>query len=282
MPNPRNAKPELSRPNYVPIIKSNDIYYGGSQMWFPANHVFSKDYILHNYGCGTIATADLFLYLALKSSIYRSLETEIAFRGSTLIYHENYEAYVRTVNNQYTKTRRFLAVFGTRIAHVINEYSDSYGFGYKAFWKTGLSYYDMLEMMEEMLLQDIPVILSIGPNTPMFWGHKGVPFYIIREIEYPPVKQPAADEAAPSDTPAAAPEKKDNGKKPYYYKTVVPEVHGHYVTVTGVIKDDITNRIMLKISSWGKQYYINYEEYRDYIDTAGDHITSSIVRIKKS
>lgn len=281
MPYQRNSRPELMSPNYVPVVKSSDTYYSGSQMWFPANRVFSKDYILHNYGCGTIATADLFLYLALQSSSYRSLETEIAFRGSTLIHYENYEAYVRAINNQYTKTKRFLAVFGTRIASVINDYSDSYGFGYRASWKIGLSYYDMLEMIEEMLFQDIPVILSIGPNTPKLWGCKGVPFYTIREIAFLEEKhqvesEPSADKPEASETKA-----QDNNKKPYYYKTAVPEVHGHYVTVTGVIKDDVTNRIMLKISSWGKQYYINYEEYRDYVENYGDTFTSSIVMIGK-
>lgn len=273
MPNRKNSIPELSNPNYVPIIKNSATSYGGSQMWFPADRIFSKDYILHNYGCGTIATADLLLYLALYNSSFRSLETEIAFRGSSSIYHENYEAYIHTINRQYTKTKRFLAVFGTRIASVINDYSDSYGFGYHASWKTRLTYFDMLEMMEEMLYQDIPVILSIGPNTPKLWGRKGISFYTIREIEYP------VDESnSPPDIPSV-PDKPESSKKPYYYKTAATDVRGHYVTVTGVIKDDVAYRIMLRISSWGKQYYINYEEYRDYIDSYGDTYTSGMVRV---
>lgn len=300
MPYRRNPKPELSNPDYVPVIRNTDTFYGGSQMWFPKDHVFSKDYILYNYGCGTIATADLFLYFALQSSIFRSLETEIAFRGSSQIYHENYEAYVRTINTQYTKTKRYFAVFGTKIASVINDYSDSYGFGYQASWKIRLTYYDMLDMLEEMLYQDIPVILSIGPNTPCLWGKKGIPFYTIREIDYKeedndksakeveinqPIDEPVIKEM--NELPVQVNDntllvKKSPVKKPYYYKTAVTDVHGHYITVTGVIKDDVTNRIMLRISSWGKAYYINYEEYRDYIESFGDSITSSIVRIKKT
>ena len=38
---------------------------------------------------------------------------------------------------------------------------------------------------------------------------------------------------------------------------------------------------MLRISSRGRQYYINYEEYRDYIETWGGTFTSSLVLIKK-
>jgi hypothetical protein len=289
MPNYRNSKPELSNSSYVPVIKNSDTFYGGSQMWFPDNHVFSKDYLIHNYGCGTIATADLFLYLALQSSIYRSLETEIAFRGSTQIYSENYEAYVRTINYQYTKTKRYVAVFGTRIASVITDYSDSYGFGYKASWRIKLTYYDMLDIMEEMLLQDIPVILSIGPNTPKPWGKKGISFYTIREIEYPEntdsitVVNPNTDNSLsePNELIPNTQVIKPPIKKPYYYKTSASQINGHYVTVTGIIRDDVANQIMLRISSWGKLYYINYEEYRDYIESYGDAFTSSIVRIRK-
>lgn len=38
---------------------------------------------------------------------------------------------------------------------------------------------------------------------------------------------------------------------------------------------------MLRISSWGKQYYIDFDEYRDYIDNKSGKWTSSIVYIKK-
>jgi len=37
---------------------------------------------------------------------------------------------------------------------------------------------------------------------------------------------------------------------------------------------------VLGISSWGKQYYINYNEYRDYIDTTGGTFTSSMLYIR--
>lgn len=231
-------------------------------MWFPAVKKCNRDYILHTYGCGTIATADFFLYLALRNTDYRTPETEIALRGGNAIYLENYESYVQVINNNYTKTRRFLAVLGTRIAAVINEYCELYSFGFQAVWKLRLTYYDMLDMMEDMLSQDIPVILSIGPNTPKLWGKKGIVFYTLREIELP------KSDSAPV-------------KNPYYYKAAVTDVNSHYVTVTGVIKDDVTNRIMLRISSWGRQYYINYEEYWDYVDNVGGTFTSSIVRVKK-
>lgn len=264
MPQANNSVIELTNPNYVPVIKDSATYYGGSQMWFPENHWYSKDYVLHNYGCGTIATADMFLYLALQNKSLQSPETEIALQGTDQVNYENYDPYVRRINDQYTKTLRILAVLGPKIASAINSYSAAFGLGYQAFWKWSLTYYDMLETMEEMLKQDIPVILSIGPNTPNLWGKKGIPFYERKEIEY------LENEEASSEA-----------SKPYYYKVVQQSVNGHYVTVTGIIKDDVAGRIMLRISSWGKQYYINYEEYRDYVENTSGTFTSSIVQVKK-
>ncbi len=261
----KNVAITLTDPDYLPIVKDNITFYGGSQMWFSDKNRYSKDYILHNYGCGTIATADMFLYLARQDVTMQTPVTEKVIKGKEAINYSDYDPYVRLINDKYTKTKRLIAVLGTTVASAINTYSDQYGLGLKAAWKMTLSYYDMLELIEEMLSKDIPVILAIGPNTPNLWGKKGIPFYELREIDY----------QEPDSTGK-------EGSKPYYYKAVQQDINGHFVTVTGVIKDDITGRIMLCISSWGRKYYINYEEYRDYIDSAGGTVTSSIVYVTRN
>jgi len=272
-----NLSAELKNPNYVPVIKDSNTFYGGSQMWFPATDWKCKDYIIHNYGCGTIATADLFLYLALQNPRLNTPDTEIAIRGGSQIYDENYDQYIHFINDHYTKTRRVIAVLGTKIASSINSYSKAYGLGLQASWKLKLTYYDMLEIMEEMLSQDIPVILSIGPNTPFIWGKKGIPFYELRKIEFR-VNEPQGND----DTTQPVNGNVSVIKKAYYYKLAYPDINSHFITVTGIIRDDIASRYMLRISSWGKQYYINYEEYRHYVESTGGTITSSIVQIIKA
>ena len=39
---------------------------------------------------------------------------------------------------------------------------------------------------------------------------------------------------------------------------------------------------MLKISSWGKEFYIDYQEYREYIEKEGDRFTSSLLYLSKA
>jgi hypothetical protein len=260
----------LKHSDYVPVIKDGAVSYGGSQMWFPDRRWFSRDYILHNYGCGTIAIADLFLYMAIHQDSCRNPITEAVLQGTDSANYAEYLDYVRKIDNYYTKTKRLLAVLGPKAATAINDYSRMFGLRLRAKWRWSLTYYDMLEAIETMLAQDLPVILSIGPNTPNLWGKKGIPFYqqymesVPKAGTEPGVKLPASA----FDTVIR-------------YKAVQQDINGHFVTVTGILKDSAASRIMLRISSWGKMYYINYEEYRDYIADYSGTYTSSLVDIRR-
>lgn len=331
MANQKQCIIDLVHKEYVPVIKDSAVYYGGSQMWFPKKRWFSRDYILHNYGCGTIATADLFLYLAIHNETYRNPLTEAVLQGTESAYYTDYMEFVRKIDEYYTKTKRFVAVLGPYVATAINDYSRMFHLKYRAKWKWSLTYYDMLEAMEEMLYLDIPVILSIGPNTPRLWGKKGIPFYQQYKVELTKNKTPEEQSseikekeeerksrlqqpetetvaaigpeseckiddmknAEPRDEaevkeiieqgnkalPKIKPTDRNETETIVRYKPVKQDINSHYVTVTGLRKDPVAASIMLRISSWGSEYYINYEEYRDYIHEIGGMMTSSMVYI---
>lgn len=266
MPFKDNIVVQLSAPDYVPIIKDTGISYGGSQMWFPETKWYKKDTIIHRYGCGTIAVADLLLYLSCRKMYLRTPITALAVNADNQIVYQNYLSYVRKIHDQYTKTLPLLAVLGPIAASAINTYSEDYGLNLRASWQWTLNYYEMYDLIEEMLNKDIPVILSIGPNTPKLWGRKGIPFYELREIDFQP-SQTVSDSSK-------------EVSKPYYYKTVKYDINGHYITVTGLIKDELTGRIMLQISSWGSRYFIDYEKYRDYAENVGGTFTSSLLHVR--
>lgn len=93
-------------------------------------------------------------------------------------------------------------------------------------------------IMEEMLSKNLPVIMSVGPNFPCVWRNHKLPFYI----------------------------RKNDGT---YVQDC--QVNGHYVTVTEM------DETWLCISSWGKKYYINRQEYMEYVRRYSGFLVSNIV-----
>lgn len=79
--------------------------------------------------------------------------------------------------------------------------------------------------MADMLDRDLPVVFSIGPNFPKIWQKQKLNLY----------------------------RKSENG-----VYTAVSRVQGHYITATGL------DETWIRISSWGKEYYIHRGEYEEY------------------
>ena len=96
--------------------------------------------------------------------------------------------------------------------------------------------------LEKMLRADLPVILSVGPNFPLLWKKNMLCFYArLPDGSY----RPAAHTLA------------------------------HYVSVTGL------DERWLQISSWGREYYVNREEYGAYIAAHSSAIVSNILWVER-
>lgn len=96
--------------------------------------------------------------------------------------------------------------------------------------------------IESCLYADTPVLLAVGRNFPVIWGDKRVSFY---------VRLPDGQYRAAASTKA------------------------HFVAVTGIDGN------MLRISSWGRMYYIDSEELQKYIKEYSSGIMSAIVYVSR-
>ena len=132
-----------------------------------------------------------------------------------------------------------LGINGFMLAGGLNLFFRRYSLPYRASWGIGSG--RLFEQIELQLVQDIPVILSVGPNFPLFWQKNELTFY-----------------AAFSD----------GSLRPSC------RIKAHYVTVTGI------DEKCLKISSWGREYYIDREEYMSYIRRHSGSLVSNIVKIR--
>lgn len=111
----------------------------------------------------------------------------------------------------------------------MNNLMNNYSFNYSVKWRVPKE--QMLTTIINSIQMDHPVIISVASSG--FSNH----------IEFGDYK---------------------DGKFSYINEYVI----GHYMTVTGVYVDDIKNETYLKLSSWGSEYYI---KFNDYIYSINDH-----------
>ena len=191
--------------------------------------MWSDSQIIRKCGCGIIAAYDVSLYLMRKhnpESFYLPSRDEYC-RKLHMLKHNGFPLLYPTGIN------------GLLMVNGMNKLFRCSALPYHA--SLSVSRDHLLDRIIDMLINDIPVILAIGPNFPRFWDHNGLPLY--RQVS--------------------------EGVPPSCRTT------GHYVVVTE-LSDDI-----LTISSWGKKFHIRYSEYRDYMIHHSSYLFSNIILIKK-
>lgn len=251
---------ELSRKNYISVLDEKKTSYGGSQQWFAKELKRTKQSMTHTHGCGVIATSDLFLYWAMTLPYNKGYSVNVLLEKEGHLLKENYMTFIEYVRDTYVPILPIVGVPNIELIAAINSYTLFHHIPYKARLGYLLDEKKLLMQIIEMIKNDLPVILLIGVPFPNMLYHTllkdkkvGVTFY----------------------------EKWQKDKETY--REVMHHIKGHYVTITGVIinkeAESKREKVMLRISSWGKEYYISYYEYCKYEIKYGVDIQGSIVRI---
>lgn len=113
-------------------------------------------------------------------------------------------------------------------------------YGYPYVAVWGVSPKNLWLRIAEMLDRDIPVIIGVGPNFPLIWQKHKTNLYAERAGDI----------------------------------RKVSSVKSHFMTVTGM------DEKWLILSSWGRKYYIDRNEYREYVSKHSGSFASNIVYIK--
>ncbi|MCM1134984.1 MAG: hypothetical protein NC400_05345 [Clostridium sp.] len=207
--------------------KNGEITYGGDQGFFAGAPVSSADERKRKLGCGITALGDIFLYLAGRDRGYAVKENEGLL--NRVLSEEEYKEYY----NRIYKFAGGLPAWSSgglsfiRVQYKFNRMARREHWRLRARW--GFCGGKIYERTREMLGRDIPVILCM----PFLFGKRnkgqGITFYRKQETEF--------------------------------VKAAV--VSAHYIIITCVIKEK--GCVYLEISSWGKKYYIDWEEYDAFI-----------------
>ena len=255
---------------------SVDGSFGGNQRWLRKYE--DKANTLSDYGCGLISANDVLLHISDRQNNPSK---------------EKYIAAVRDMNRRYFHVLPFLGLSGIMISFYMKLYlfmhKKHFKNKYKVRW--GVAPHNLLKRIKEMLENDIPVILSIGPG--LIRGRKAeLPLYNINQRDN--LSHNSNDRKTSNKNINRQNSNNQNsnnnnsgsqtsditiaGSDDNYEFSRVNSVKDHYVNVTGIIESE--NCTMFEISSWGKKYYINYSEYRDYVKKHDNYLFSNILYIK--
>lgn len=174
--------------------------------------------------------------------------------GNNSFTREEYHKTILNFEKKYFHILPKLGISGILIAWGLNLYfllnrkklREETGAKYRARWFVRPS--KMLDRIKEMLDNDLPIIFAIGPG---FFRKNKVNLYYKEERDGKVIFKP------------------------------VTKTKDHYVTITGVEEYPDNDKTMLEISSWGRKYYVNYSEYKNYVKKNDNYYFSNILYIKK-
>ena len=236
---------------YIEVKQPDGTFtYGGNQAWLSTE-------VERSFGCGFIAAADILRYLRGRSddSNFEEMSVDLDSvnriavdsdrMGSGSLSKQDYLDDIRKLAPDF-RVRGKLGITGFGLARRMNRIFRREKLPYRAKWSVGRKRLE--RRLFAMLEADIPVLLSVGPG----FFHKGQHLPLYRR------------------TPEGAYERASS-------------MRDHYVTVTGVMTtEDMMasgNGDMLRISSWGHEYYIYFSEYLDHVKKYDNFLFSSILYI---
>lgn len=206
---------ELKHP-YIAVQYENYTGFGGNQQ-------SSESPSIQGFGCGLVAAADLLLYLSRWKSDAHCAEFE-AFAKNP-IDGRAYNRLLDSMRRRYFHIIPKSGMTGIGLMMGMELFFMRHKLPYSARWC--FSSKDIWARIEEMLENDIPVIISVGPNLPLIHKKQKALFY--RRVN-------------------------DGSLVPQF------SANSHFMTVTAM--DDET----LEVSSWGKRLFIKKTEFVEFAE----------------
>ena len=219
------------RHEYPGICKDGVVSFGGNQRELDSR-------TLCHCGCGLVAALDLLRYFHL----YDSAECSDIFSGIEKAHGLSLPLYrlcAQRMRRSYVPIVYPFGTTGVALAAGMNYCFQQNRLPYTASWGVGEA--ELWREIAAMLLQDLPVILSVGKGFPRFWEKRGVA--LSRRV---------------GDTMRES-----------------TRIRAHFVTVVGMDKD------WLRVSSWGREYYLSKEEFLHYRSTESLRFLCNILLIRR-
>ena len=220
---------------------------------------------MHSSGCGIIAVADMFMYMFISNNNdgYFYYGDWAMYLGNNFkgINFDMYVFYIMVISNYFKMYDG--PINGTVAAYLpfslkmsINVISFLNDMGLDVKWGKSTNSKKCFNNMKDMIKNDIPVVFSCSVRE-----SKALQLYCFKEHVY------TIDDYV-----------KDDGN----YEEA-PKVDSHYMVATGIVEysDDVKHLVggnkMIRIATYGKEYYVDFDDYADRLSS----IDTNIMIIKK-
>lgn len=222
-----------------------DSYYGGYQGWFgnyATDDVGCYTGIRINFqknGCGIIAVNDVLLYLQQGPHNYQYNEYyNSVMLTADLFVNLVYVSYEEVIVNH---NGAYLFAYAQGSNSIINAFENA-GYSSERVDLNANNSMSILNRIEDSLNADLPVILFESDRL----GGDGPLMYL---ADYRESTNPSSLNSFIVHENSVDHEK---------------HCHYHYVTITGIVRDNVEDDVWLRVQSWGRTYYINFEDFVEY------------------
>ena len=295
---------KLSDESYISIYyNGTNKSYGGNQGWFTyPNDKYSALRLIANGGCGIISASDMILFLQKNHSLLNNATiVDTNYSKGEAINHEQYKGFIEDMAQNYlipfdlNKSFSFLGEENADFwADILSDNADTWGIDPLSY-TVGVNKY-LSE--RNYSVRFYPLYLSKGVGieasykfdyallTKIVQSEKNgdcnlcsyYPFEIFDNDLNIKIKNSSEERIinekiiellrenipVPVMIGVGGRIHNYNDEKLEYIDRNNPLLESHWVNITGIIYDDISDRVVGEISTWGKKRYINMEELYKY------------------
>lgn len=227
----------------VPVIDKNGVItgykttFGGAQEWLKDFHGNQR---YADMGCGVIASVNQYLYLTGQTTITYEEYKKLAYGFLNADDRHSMPSLPNSLLRQLEILSPAAGVFPGQMSMYIQSKCLDEGVVVRSNWDFSHDYEDDYVNMKKQLEQGVPVIWAVHT-----FDDEKFPFHIYD-----------------SSTGQYVHDFSDSNNR------IGNEVGSHYIIATAIyeeVDDKGELRRMIEISSWGKKYYVDYDQYVDVV-----------------
>lgn len=247
--------------DYISVAKDDRIF-GGYQGWFEKDYPYIKQ-----LGCGIIGSCDVLLYLYQNGEISND-ELFMNIPATGTIPYNSYYKFIENYYKNYCTIETAFDTRGTRIANCMEDFFDSCGMNTTVKWGKMTTFDGSIDTYLSMASEKFEELVLQTNKINKYYKSRSMEQMAIEIMELLNDNIPVMISSGEYSRDIYLFE----SDKLYLEKNSYTDnlFSDHYATITKIQWNDVFDTYVLEVSSWGKKYYIDFEQYYENKDIYSD------------